>query len=233
VLGDGRERQAAVVAQYRQEWLTATFPLAQPFNQVVKSILPSDQGYLALGGIVDVLAADASDGVVPSEGERDKLSDLLQGTIDEVSADDLPEEVSHLILQRLSEVEAALRHIRLGGPAAVKHATEALIGAVDTARATDEKSWAAPSLKRVLATAGVFWTIFTAGGQIQPTLEAWEGYAHELTPGHVHVVQPGPLQIESGPPTDEPPDAEVVETVEVEVEPDGEDDENRATAGSG
>jgi hypothetical protein len=49
VQSEGRERLAAVVAQYRQEWLTSTFPLAQPFNQAVKSILPSDQSYLALG----------------------------------------------------------------------------------------------------------------------------------------------------------------------------------------
>ena len=206
------ERQAAVVAQYRQEWLTATFPLAQPFNQPVKSILPSDQSYLALGGIVDGMAADASDGVVPSEGERNTLSDLLQVAIEEVNADDLPQEIAHLILQRLSDVETALRHIRLGGPAAVKHATEALMGAVDTARATDERAWAAPSLKRVAAIAGVAWTIFTAPVQIKPALMEWEGYARELTPAHVHVVQKtAPLQIESGPQAEEVPDAEVVD----------------------
>jgi hypothetical protein len=216
VLGEGRERQAAVVAQYRHEWLTATFPLGQPFSQAVKSILPSDQGYLALGGIVDVLAADASDGVVPSESERDKLSDLLRATIEEVNADDLPQEVAHLVLQRLSEVEGALRHIRLGGPAAVKHATEALMGAVDTARATDERSWAAPSLKRVVAIAGVAWTIFTAPVQIKPALKEWEGYARELTPAHVHVVQqPAPLQIESGPQAEEVLDAELMDADEV------------------
>ena len=212
VQGEGRERQAAVVAQYRQEWLTATFPLAQPFNQPVKSILPSDQSYLALGGIVDGMAAEASDGVVPSEDERNTLSDLLQATIEEVGADDLPQEVAHLILQRLSDVETALRHIRLGGPAAVKHATEALMGAVDTARATDERSRAAPSLKRVAAIAGVAWTIFTAPVQIKPALKEWEGYARELTPAQVHVVQKAaPLQIESGPQAEEVPDAEVVD----------------------
>jgi hypothetical protein len=53
----------------------------------------------------------------------------------------------------------ALRHVRLGGPLAVKRATEALVGAVDVARATDEKARAAPSLKRVFAIAGVVWTI--------------------------------------------------------------------------
>ena len=35
VQSERRERLAAVVAQYRQEWLTSTFPLAQPFNQAV------------------------------------------------------------------------------------------------------------------------------------------------------------------------------------------------------
>lgn len=55
VQAPGRERQAALVSQYRQEWLTATFPLAQPFNEPVRTILPSDDAYRTLGGIADYL----------------------------------------------------------------------------------------------------------------------------------------------------------------------------------
>jgi hypothetical protein len=213
VQAPGRERQAALVSQYRQEWLTASFPLAKPFNEAVRTILPSDAAYLALGGIADYLAVAAPDGVVPDDQQQEDLLALIQATIEAVTADtDLPQEVAHLILKRLSEMEAALRHIQIGGPLMVKHATEALMGAVDAARATNDKAHAATILRRVFATAGAILTVFTAGGQIQPSLEAWEGYARELTPAHVHVVQPPPLQIESGAQPEEVLDGEVVDT---------------------
>ncbi len=213
---EGRERLAAVVAQYRQEWLTSTFPLAQPFNQAVKSILPSDQSYIALGSLADALAIAAPDGPAPDEARRTELSELLRAATEETMADtELPADIAHLIVQRLSEVEMALRHVRLGGPLAVKRATEALMGAVDVARATDEKARAAPSLKRVFAIAGVVWTIFTVPAQIQPALQAWEGFAHELTPAHVHVVpQAAPLQLESGPQAEEVLDGEALDATE-------------------
>jgi hypothetical protein len=216
VQSEGRERLAAVVAQYRQEWLTSTFPLAQPFNQAVKSILPSDQSYLALGSLADALAIAAPDGPAPDEATRTELSELLRAATEEAMADaELPADIAHLIVQRLSEVEMALRHVRLGGPLAVKRATEALMGAVDVARATDEKARAAPSLKRVFAIAGVVWTIFTAPVQIQPALQAWEGFVHELTPAHVHVVpQAAPLQLESGPQAEEVLDGEALDATE-------------------
>jgi hypothetical protein len=159
----GASGSPAVVAQYRQEWLTSTFPLAQPFNHAVKSILPSDQSYLALGSLADALAISAPDGPAPNEATRTELSELLRAATEEAVADaELPADIAHLIVQRLSEVEMALRHVRLGGPLAVKRATEALMGAVDVARAADEKARAAPSLKRVFAIAGVVWTILTA-----------------------------------------------------------------------
>ncbi len=85
------------------------------------------------------------------------------------------------------------------------------MGAVDAARATNENARLAPTLKRVFATAGAILTIFTAGAQMQPSLEAWEGYAHELTPARVHVVQPPPLQIGSGLQAEEVLEAEVVD----------------------
>ena len=213
VRSPGRERQAALVSQYRQEWLTASFPLAQPFNESVRAILPSDAAYLALGGIADYLAVSAPDGVVPDDQQQEELLGLLQAATEAVTADtDLPQEIAHLILKRLSEVEEALRHVQIGGPLAVKHATEALMGAVNAARATNDKAHIATTLRHVFATAGVIWTIFTGGGQIQPSLEAWEGYAHELTPAHVHIAEPAPLQIESGLQAEDVLNGEVVDT---------------------
>ncbi len=83
VQSEGRERLAAVVAQYRQEWLTSTFPLAQPFNHAVESILPSDQSYLALGSLADALAIAAPDGPTPDEATRTELSELLRAATEE------------------------------------------------------------------------------------------------------------------------------------------------------
>jgi hypothetical protein len=51
--------------------------------------------------------------------------------------------------------------------------------------------------------------------QIQPALQAWEGFAHELTPAHVHVVpQAAPLQLESGPQAEEVLDGEALDATE-------------------
>lgn len=179
------------VNRYRNEWLEAIFPLQHPFSAAVGDVKPGELAYETLGTVAAHLGAVAPDGAVPSEEQQTELLAKLQGIIEEVTGDtDLPQEVAHLILRRLSDVEAALRHIDIGGPLAVQRATEALMGAVAAASVTNKKARAAKTLARVFATAGVIWTVFTGGAEVQPSIEAWEGYAHELNAGPAHVAQP-------------------------------------------
>ncbi len=175
-----REQIAAPVKRYRNQWLEAAFPLQRSFSDAVDTIRPSDEAYEALGTVAAYLGEVAPDGEIPSDERHSELMENLQAVIDEVShADDLPEEIAHLILSRLSDVQTAMWHIEIGGPNAVRSATETLIGAV-VARSTDEKNRKAGTTKRVLAVAGTIWVAFSSGPMVQKSIEAWPEVVHEL-----------------------------------------------------
>jgi hypothetical protein len=73
------------------------------------------------------------------------------------------------------------------------------------------------SLRKVFATAGVIWAVFTGPADVQPSIEAWEGYARLLNAGPAHVGQTAPHQA----PVAVDPD-EVVVDAEVVSDADGE-----------
>lgn len=180
----GRERIATAVNRYRTDWLRAALPLHVGFNQQVHKIKPSDESYEALGLVADYLLAVASVGSVPSEEEQaDRLKEL-QALIEDVrAAEELPERVRHLILDRLSAVEAALQHINIEGPEGVQHALEALLGAAFATTVTNERTAKSKIIRRVMGTAGVIWVMFTSGPTAQKSLDAWTEMFHELPAG--------------------------------------------------
>jgi len=190
-----RERIAAPVKRYRSQWIEAAFPLQHNFTEDVQNIRPTDEAFESLGFVADHLAVVASDGEIPAEGTRIELVDSLRAVITDVGSDEaLPEDVAHLMIQRLSAVEAAILHIEVGGPNAVRLATEALIGSSVT-----NSSRAATLSKRALAIAGVVWVAFSSGPTVQQSINAWTELIPQLGTGSPPAT-PATDQAEPRPP---------------------------------
>jgi hypothetical protein len=193
---EGRERIEAPVNRYRTQWIEAAFPLHHNFDEPVGNIRPSEEAHEALGFVAEHLAGVAPDGKIPPEEERNELLESLHAFLAEVEADEeLPPDILHLIVQRLSAVEVAIRHIEVGGPEAVRLATEALIGASATSM-----SRAAKAAKKALALAGVVWFAFNAGPTAQNSISGWGEIIHQLGPGS---GQTSPAMDQPEPPPDE------------------------------
>jgi hypothetical protein len=198
--------------RHRDDYLNAIFPLGTSFDSNARAVSPSQVAYEDLGALATHLALVTPDGPAPSDEDRANLLEELQALIAEVTDDTgLPAEIARLIVRRLSEVEAALRHIDIGGPDAVRLATEALMGAVEAVSYTNEKARAATVLRRVFATAGAIWAVFTGPTDVQPSIEAWEGYAHVLAAAPAHVAQAASQEAGVTVEAEEVVDAEVVD----------------------
>jgi hypothetical protein len=204
----GMERAAAPINRYKAQLLEAAFPISTSFGNDVAAIIPPDEAYDALGLLADYLATAAPEGPIPSDEEQRDLLEKLQGLIDEVAAEDLPDSVMRLVLNRLRGVQEALENIRTGGPGAVQRATEALLGAAFASSVMNEKAGKSKAMARVIAVVGGIWIAFTAGPTTQKSLEAWTTTFHDLTSGQTQIqparpAQPRPPQDEQTPPHDE------------------------------
>jgi hypothetical protein len=205
-----RGRIAVTVDRYRPKWLLAAQPFQFTLNDALANILPSDESYEALGMVADLLGAIAPDESEPSEEERARRLEELRGLREEVRADDeLPERVRHLIVDRLTAVEAAIEHINIGGSEAVQHALEALLGAALATTVTNEKTAKSKIIRKVMGTAGVIWIVFTSGPATQQSIEAWTGIYHGLAAGPAQTqtvaAQPTPSPSPPEPPPDQAP----------------------------
>ncbi|HKG02305.1 MAG TPA: hypothetical protein VKB03_03935 [Conexibacter sp.] len=170
----GDEALLAPVRRYRAAW---SQPIA-PTNQPLHRAMADGAAVEALALLSAQLHATASDGVVPVAERRDELRSQLRDLIDAVrDADDLPDEVKHTVVARLLEVEQAIVHIDIGGPAAVHRAMEAVVGSVAFGDVRAAKS---RTFKRVGATLLVIWTAFTSAPTIQKSIETWGDYIPAL-----------------------------------------------------
>jgi hypothetical protein len=204
----GRERVAAPIARYKPQLLEAAFPLSHGFDTQLVGIKPSAEAYDSLGLVAEYLATAASEGEIPSEEERKNLLDKLQEVIDDVLAsDEVPADVSGLILDRLRSVRDALESLRIGGPGAVRLATEALMGAAVAASVPDERTRNSNVIRRVMTVAAAVYVVFTAGPAVQQSIEAWPQVVQELVAGTQQTPpadQPEPPPGQPAPPPDEP-----------------------------
>lgn len=206
----GRERIAMTVNRYRPNWLLAAQPFQFALSDAVTNIRPSPEAFEALGVVAELLGQIAPDESEPSEEERERRLDDLRALREEVRADEeLPERVRHLIVERLTAVEAAIEHINIGGSEAVQHALEALLGAALATTVTNEKTAKSKIIKKVMSTAGVIWVVFTSGPTAQQSIEMWTGAYNELTSGPVAAqtaaAQPTPSPSPPEPPPDQAP----------------------------
>jgi hypothetical protein len=156
-------------------------PRSDIYSVQSQTVVVGDQPLAALGGIASFLSATASEGRVPLDSEitdlRGQVQDLIVGITEDAA---LPEDVKRAALDHAYRLAHALDHFRIGGPGAVKAATERLIGATVLApkHVRDSKWW-----ERLLAVGGAIWTVVKMGPEAQKALEAWEGLLKALPGG--------------------------------------------------
>ena len=215
VQSERRERLAAVVAEYRQEWLTSTFPLAQPFNQAVN---PSCQA----------ISRTSHSGAWPTPWPSLPLTAPLLTRRREPSCRScfapplrrpwptpscpptLPSNCPAPLRGRNGAEACPPR--RSAGSEARYRSPRGRCGRREGDR-REGASGSQPQARVCYSRRRL--DDLTAPAQIQPALQAWEGFVHELTPAHVHVVpQAAPLQLESGPQAEEVLDGVALDATE-------------------
>ncbi len=195
------EGHAKQVSRFRGEWEVAIFPRDRPFTNAVQEFRPSEQAIDVLQSAAELLHRDAPEGRALEEGELETLRLDVEDLIEAVkAADDVPEQVKQLAVARLRDVIRALDHIDVGGPGAVKLATEALAGAIDLG---GQPMFGSHLRNRFVSTIVTLYAVFGVPATIQAGLPAWDKTIHELMPSvQAHVAsshEPAPV---SGP---EPP----------------------------
>lgn len=180
----GSRALLAPVERYRSIWARPIFPVDQAFDAQLRNVLPDQAAMEALDTVSALLHETAPDGVVPEEGELDARKKELRSLIDEVEvATEIPEEIKHLLIDRLRAVEEAIEHLNVGGPGAVKRAMEAAMGSLLTTPQTGEVAAKSPTVRKMVTTLWVIWAIFSAGQPVHQSIEGWTGTVQVLTAG--------------------------------------------------
>ena len=166
----GDQDQLDLFHTFAEGWLSVVLhPRYDLYSQLARGVLPEKQFVTSLGGVSAFLSAVASEGPVPEPPVMKDLADRVREVIDGLIADeDLSEEVKHLALEHAHRLQQALDHFRIGGPGAVREATERLVGSLKMA----PEPVALTVWQRV---GGVFqqaWQVFQKAPQFQQALEA-------------------------------------------------------------
>lgn len=168
----GEDALAGPVKRYRNAWAKPIFPRDQPFKGPLMDVLPGDVALEALGLVSAQLHLVAPDGLVPDADQLAEVGARLREVLGAVlDADDIPDKVKRLIVDRLHEVEEAIEHLDVGGPRAVQRAIEAVMGSVIFTPDTEVVK--SQTVNKVWATLATIWTVFAAGPAIQGSIEAW------------------------------------------------------------
>ncbi|WP_327633491.1 hypothetical protein OHB24_26195 [Kribbella sp. NBC_00482] len=137
-----------------------------------------------LGGLSAYLSTCAPEGVLPDTERVAELkaavSHLLEGLAGE---DSLPQELRSAINARLHDILWAMDHVRIGGPGAVKQATERLLGQITISLSNAPEASKSGFLKKVTRTLSCIWVAYKAGPQVHAALQGWQDIFKELPPG--------------------------------------------------
>ncbi len=199
----GSAGHTAQVRHYRDEWEVAIFPRDRPLTLAVQEFWPSELGLVALQSAAEYLHEVAPEGKPLEDGELDKLRSQAEGLIEETkAATDLDDDVKQLIVARLRDIIRALDHVNVGGPKAVKLATQSLAGAIDLA------GWQTPSVfsSKIVHKVAVIVTslslVFGTPAAVQADIVLSEHALHALMPPSAQIAglhHPGPASAPSSP----------------------------------
>ncbi|HET7121683.1 MAG TPA: hypothetical protein VFI17_10625 [Solirubrobacterales bacterium] len=182
VEGSGAESLASLVIRFRSAWTRAIFPQDHAFTENLSKVRPGSEALETLGAVSEHLHLIASEGETPDDEQLESLSAELRDVIDAVGdAEDIPDEVKHLIISRLRDVEEAIAHLGIGGPRAVQSAIEAVMGSV--VFTPNPKVWKSAAVQKLWVTLRIGWTLFAASATAHAALDAWGDMIQTLNAG--------------------------------------------------
>lgn len=184
--GVGAEYLRAPVSRYRKTWASPIFPRDHMPKQPLKPVLPSSESLEALELVSAQLHMVLPEGVVPDGEELDRLREQLQELAASVrQADDLPDDVKQAIIARLLDVEKAIQHVHVGGPDAVRLATDAVMGTVLHSAMREPSTAASRTMRTVLGVVAAMSAVFSQGDEIHKDLVGWSNMVHTITTGEI------------------------------------------------
>ncbi len=146
--------------------------------------------------MLDVLSAYLDDfgpeGKIPPSDELEALRQSVADLLEEIDAADLPPEIRRTLLHRLRDMLAALDHLKIGGPDAVRRAAESLAttamlcedavndkaGVLSRIKSVAKNAWVAFTVASALANGALTWDRITGVQALPPTQEQ-----RQLPPG--------------------------------------------------
>ena len=167
-------------------------PVDTALHAGVSDVLPNAQAMQMLHTLSAFLDLMAPEGRIPEQEELDELREGVGELIEEMTGADLPPDIRRALLHRLGDVLAALDHLKVGGPDAVRRAAEALATstilceeAVDDdsslftrIKLVAKKTWLAFTIATTLANAALTWDRITGVQALSPAQEV-----RQLPPG--------------------------------------------------
>jgi hypothetical protein len=144
-----------------------------PIHQ--QAVLPEALEYL--DSVASVLRKGESHPELPHGDELTGLLAQIDGLAASVEAStELADDVKAALLRRITQLRFAVENARIRGSEGVHEAVDLLLGAT----AVRQKFIPRSTVSRVLAVAGIAYTVFSAGPMIQSSLEAWPEAAETL-----------------------------------------------------
>lgn len=186
----GDEYLSATVTNNRDSWARPIFPIDHKFTAAMAPVRPGRESLVALGMVSNQLHRDCPEGLIPDDPELERLKEQVLALVDEVRDSELSADLRRIIVSRLFDVLKAIESVRIGGPGAVRHAVEALVGGAAMVVGEDEAG--SETLAKVWATAKAVVRVFLAGGAAYAALQGWPLIAGELTAGAIGTDPPSP-----------------------------------------
>lgn len=143
------------------------FPVDAAFGQPASDVPPDPTAMQMLKALSAYLETAAPEGKIPEAAEVEGLRMGFVELLEDVTTTDLPPDIRRALLHRLTDIIAALEHLNVGGPDAVRRAAEALAisallyeedahddsGVFTKIRAAAQKAWVAFTVTTALANA--------------------------------------------------------------------------------
>jgi hypothetical protein len=191
VATDDAAAQKKQVNRFAKDWQRPVFPLDVMFGDEVHRVFPSEEALDALEAVAEYLHHVRPEGLIPSQDRLDELRAAVDDLIDQVTGAALPDEVKSAITKRLHQVLEALTHIHIGGPTAVRDASEALAGVL-MVHAT--RHWQTAPIKKLATVMSIVWFAFGAPATAQDGVAAWTALADgHLTPPALTLPAASPV----------------------------------------
>jgi hypothetical protein len=175
------------------------FPHDVTFSQTANNLRPNPFAMQMLGMLSIALQQTSVDGRIPDNGELEDLITSARDLLADVLDADLPPEIRRDLVDRLNGMLAALEHLNVGGPTAVRKAAEALAisAALHEDASRDERSL----FQRIKKTAKVTWIAFSIATQIATATLTWD----RIVDGRLLGSAQEQRQLPPGPSPDDPP----------------------------